>query len=85
MAGQSPNKNSFGTTSLVLGIVMVVLGGLPLVWIAGVVGIVTGVRGLNMAKSGEATNKTVAIWGLSLSIAGTVLWGLTKFAAGYNS
>ena len=85
MAGQSPNKNSFGTTSLVLGIVMVVLGGLPLVWIAGVVGIVTGVRGLNKEKSGEATNKNVAIWGLSLSIAGTVLWGLTKFAAGYNS
>jgi hypothetical protein len=74
-----------GIASLVLGIVMIVLGALPVIWIAGVLGIVFGVIGRNRAKAGLASNKTMATWGLTLSIIGTVIWGIIKFGVGWNS
>lgn len=78
-------KNGMGIASLVLGIIMIVLGALPFIWIAGVLGIVFGAIGIKRTKDGQATNKNVAIWGLVLSIIGTVIWGIIKFAAGYAS
>lgn len=85
MAQELKSGNGMGVASLVLGIVMLVLGAFPLIWITGVLGIVFGVKGRNRAKAGTATNGTMATWGLVLSIIGTVLWGLAKFSAGYNS
>jgi len=78
-------KNGMGIASLVLGIVMIVLGALPFIWITGVLGIIFGAIGINRAKSGQATNKTMAIWGLVLSIIGTVFWGIIKFGMGFAS
>lgn len=77
--------NGMGTASLVLGIVMIVLGALPFIWITGVLGIIFGVIGRRRANAGVATNGAMAMWGLVLSIVGTVLWGLIKFSVGYNS
>jgi hypothetical protein len=85
MSELSGPRNGAGTTSLVLGIVMVTLGLLPVIWIAGVVGIVYGVIGRRRVRVGVATNGTVANWGLALSIIGTVFWGGLKFMAGWNS
>lgn len=85
MDSTTTNRNGMGIASLVLGIIMVALGALPIVWIAGVLGIIFGAIGVKRANRGEATNRTMAIWGLVLSIIGTVLWGIAKFAAGYNS
>jgi hypothetical protein len=78
-------SNGMGIASLVLGIVMIVLGALPFIWITGVLGIIFGIVGRRRAKSGLATNGTLAMWGLVLSIIGTVVWGIAKFSAGYNS
>lgn len=78
-------RNGAGVASLVLGIVMIVLGALPLIWITGVLGIIFGVQGRKRVKIGAATNGTMATWGLTLSIIGTVLWGFLKFMAGFNS
>lgn len=74
-----------GVASLALGIVMIVLGALPFVWITGILGIIFGIVGRRRIKAGLATNGTMAMWGLVLSIIGTVFWGIGKFSAGYNS
>jgi len=68
-------RNAFGTASLVLGIAGL-LGGLvfPLVWLLSVGAIVFGALGLKRASRGEATNRTVALWGFWLGIGGTSLY-----------
>jgi hypothetical protein len=85
MVQENKARNGMGIASLVLGIVMLVLGAVPIVWIAGVLGIIFGIIGRKRAKAGTATNGTMAMWGLVLSIVGTVAWGVAKFMAGYNS
>lgn len=85
MSDAIETRNGAGTASLVLGIVMVVLGLLPIIWIAGVLGIIFGVIGRKRVREGLATNGTVATWGLVLSIVGTVVWGGLKFLAGWAS
>jgi len=52
----SSERNWMGIVSLVLGL----LGG-------GLLGFVFGVMGLNAAKEGRATNRTIAIWGIVLN------------------
>jgi hypothetical protein len=85
MTAELKPANGMGVASLVLGIVMIVLGALPLIWVTGVLGIIFGFIGRKRAKAGAATNGTMALWGLILSIVGTVLWGIVKFSVGYNS
>ncbi len=85
MAQESKSGNGMGVASLVLGIVMLTLGAMPIVWIAGILGIIFGVIGRKRVKAGTASNGTMAMWGLVLSIAGTVIWGVAKFVVGYNS
>lgn len=85
MLDVSGSRNGAGTTSLALGIAMVTLGLLPVVWIAGVAGIVYGVIGRRRVRAGIATNGTVTTWGLVLSIVGSVFWGGLKFLIGWVS
>lgn len=68
-------KNGFGVASLVLGFVGLI-GGLliPLVWLLSVAAIVLGALARKRVNRGEATNGTMALWGLWLGIIGTGLY-----------
>ena len=71
--GYNPaEKNSLGTTALVLGIVSFCCVGL----FAGVPAIVLGIQGRAAADQGRATNKSMATAGLVLGVIGTVVAGL---------
>lgn len=64
-------RNGMGIASLVLGILSLLTGLFGLV--LGVLAIIFGGVGLGRANRGEATNKTMAGWGLGLGIAGVVV------------
>ena len=72
-AGSPASKNNLGTTALVLGIIGIPLGALPLVWVVPVMAIVFGAKGVKASNRGEATNKTMALWGMWLGIVGVPL------------
>lgn len=57
-----------GVAALVLGILALLTGILGLV--LGTLAIIFGAIGIGRANRGEATNKTMAGWGLGLGIAG---------------
>lgn len=60
-----------GVAALVLGILALLTGVLGLV--LGVLAIIFGAIGIGRANRREATNKTMAGWGLGLGIAGLFL------------
>jgi hypothetical protein len=70
-------RNGLGTAGLVLGIVGVVIAFVPFavffIWPVPVLAIIFGVMGHNRANHGEATNKTVAIWGWALGAASAII------------
>ena len=69
-----PARNGMGTAALILGILSVLLAlTVTLGLILGVLAIVFGSVGVSRAKRGEASNKTIAGWGLGLGIASVVL------------
>lgn len=67
-------RNGLGIAALVLGIVGAALGALPLVWSCSILAIVFGAIGTKRADRGEATNGTMARWGLWLGIVGLAVW-----------
>lgn len=60
-----------GVAALVLGILALFTGVFGL--ILGVLAVIFGAIGIGRANRGEATNKTMAGWGLGLGIAGVVV------------
>ena len=66
-----------GTTALILGIIGVLAGIIPLFfWVAGilgVIGLVLGFVGRGRFERSEATNGTMALWGIITSLAALVL------------
>ena len=72
-------KNGFGLTSLVLGIVGVVIGLLTIALfyvlplILGVTGLIFGILGILRVRKGVATNAKQAWWGASLSLVAVIL------------
>jgi Septum formation len=75
-----PPQNGVGTTALILGIIAVLAGIIPLFfWVAGilgVIGLVFGFVGRGRFKRSEATNGTMALWGIITSLAALVLSGV---------
>jgi Protein of unknown function (DUF2510)/Septum formation len=73
---QSP-RNGLGIAALVLGIIGVVVGIIPFFfWLAvilGVIGLIFGFIGRGRANRGEATNGTMALWGIITSAVAVVL------------
>lgn len=68
-------SNGLGTAGLVLGIVGTVFCWVPLFGFAlGVLAVVLGGLGMAAATRGEATNWTVAAWGLGLGIFALAFW-----------
>ena len=69
-----------GTTALILGIIGVLAGIIPLLfWVAGilgVIGLVLGFVGRGRFERSEATNGTMALWGIITSLAALVLSGV---------
>jgi hypothetical protein len=68
-------SNGLGTAGLVLGIVGTVFCWVPLFGFAlGVLAVVLGGLGMAAATRGEATNWTVAAWGVGLGIFALAFW-----------
>jgi hypothetical protein len=68
-------SNGLGTAGFVLGIVGAVFCWVPLFGFAvGVLAVVFGGLGMAAATRGEATNRTVAAWGLALGIFALAFW-----------
>lgn len=63
-------QNGMGIAGLVLGIISLLLFG----FILGILAIIFSSIGIQRANNGQATNKTMAIWGLVLGIIGFVGW-----------
>lgn len=74
-----PPENGFGTAALVLGIV-----GLFTPLLAPTLAVVFGWIGLNKCNRGEATNRTMAVWGLSLGWVAWAFWVIWWFIV-FNS
>jgi uncharacterized membrane protein len=72
-----------GIAALVLGIVSLVVcyGG----FVTGVLAIIFGALAMQKANRGEATNKTMAMWGLILGIVAIALWIIVIIVAVANS
>ena len=70
-AVQQAPRNGLGLAALILGVIGVVAGLIPfLYWftgILGIIGLILGFIGRGRAKQGEATNGTVALWGIITS------------------
>jgi hypothetical protein len=69
-------QNGLGIAALILGIIGVLFGVIPVVWVAGILGIIgliLGLVGLGRVQRGEATNGTMALWGVIASVAAVVL------------
>ena len=73
---QAP-RNGLGIAALILGIIGVVIGIIPFFfWVAGilgVIGLILGFVGRGRAKRGEATNGTMALWGIITSAVAVVV------------
>src|SRR5918994_6367096 len=74
---QQAPRNGLGIAALVLGIIGVVVGIIPFFfWLAvilGVIGLIFGFIGRGRANRGEATNGTMALWGIITSAVAVVL------------
>jgi hypothetical protein len=74
---QQAPRNGLGTAALILGIIGVVVGIIPFFfWLAvilGVIGLILGFVGRSRATRGEATNGTMALWGIITSAVAVVL------------
>lgn len=75
-------RNGMGVTALVLGIVGLLLSWLPFVWVTSILAIVFGAIGAKRARRGEATNRTMALWGMWLGIAAVIVWFLAAVLVG---
>jgi hypothetical protein len=76
-AVQQAPRNGMGIAALVLGLIGIVVGIIPFFfWLAvilGVIGLVFGIIGRGRATRGEATNGTMALWGIITSAIAMVL------------
>ena len=77
-------RNGLGIAALVLSLIGLPTGfaGVPGGIGASILAIILGVKGVNRAKAGRATNLVMARWGLWLGIVGT---GVTAFWLVYLS
>lgn len=73
-------RNGLGTASLVLGIIGVIP--FPLTGWFSILAIILGAVGAKRASRGEATNRTMALWGMWLGIVGATLQVLLYFGLG---
>jgi hypothetical protein len=76
-AVQQAPRNGLGIAALILGIIGVVVGIIPFFfWVAGilgVIGLILGFVGRGRARRGEATNGTMALWGIITSAVAVVV------------
>jgi hypothetical protein len=76
-AVQQAPRNGLGIAALILGIIGVVVGIIPFFfWVAGilgVIGLILGFVGRGRARRGEATNGTMALWGIITSALAVVV------------
>lgn len=70
-------QNGMGTAALILGIVSLFCFG----FVTGVLAVIFGAIGIQKANNGQATNKTMAMWGLVLGIVGLVGWTFFMIAS----
>jgi hypothetical protein len=74
---QQAPRNGLGIAAPILGIIGILFGLIPsFFWIAGilgVIGLIFGLVGLNRAQRGEATNGTMALWGIITSAVAMLL------------
>ena len=76
-------KNGLGTAALVLGIIGLAGGWfLPGTGVAALLAVIFGVIGIQRANRGEASNKTIALWGMWLGIAGIAISVFAWIAVG---
>jgi hypothetical protein len=77
VAVQQAPRNGLGIAALILGIVGVVIGIIPFFfWVAGilgVIGLILGFVGRGRVKRGEASNGTMALWGIITSAVAVVV------------
>jgi hypothetical protein len=77
VAVQQAPRNGLGIAALILGIIGVVVGIIPFFfWVAGilgVIGLILGFVGRGRARRGEATNGTMALWGIITSALAVVV------------
>jgi hypothetical protein len=70
-------RNGLGIAALILGIIGALSGLIPILFwlggILGVIGLILGFVGRGRAKRGEATNGTMALWGIITSAVALVL------------
>lgn len=75
--GAAPARNGFGIAALCCGLVGMLTGLVPIMFIAsgalGIVAIVFAVIGMRRAKQGEASNRGMAIIGLGAGIGASIL------------
>jgi hypothetical protein len=72
------NRNGYGVTSLILGIIGSLAGLIPIAGMLvggplGVIGLVLGLAGRGRIKRGQATNGKQTLWGVILSALSIVL------------
>jgi hypothetical protein len=74
-AAVGPRRNGFGTASLVLGILGIILSILfaPVGIVLDILAIVFAALGIRRARRGEATNRGIAIGGLVTGIIGLII------------
>lgn len=73
-------RNGLGIAALVLGLIGVIP--FPLTGWFSILAIIFGAVGAKRASRGEATNRTMALWGMWLGIVGATLQALLYFGLG---
>jgi hypothetical protein len=77
LLGAAPMRNGLGMAALCCGLVGMLIGLVPLMFLAsgalGIVAIVFGITGIRRVQRGEATNRSMAIVGLGAGVAACIL------------
>jgi hypothetical protein len=75
-------SNASGTAGFVLGVMAAAFCWMPLLGFAlGALAVTFGGLGMAAAARGEATNRTVAVWGLGLGIFALAFWPMLVIIA----
>lgn len=86
-----PMRNGLGIAAAICGVVGILLGLVPILFIAsgalGLLGIVFGIFAIHEVSTGKATNRVVSIAGVVTGVIalGLALWGVSVIFAGVNA